>query len=70
VKVIAAIVLGIMGIVILALAGEARDRTVMINIFSWSSPSIELKTVTRAVGCMLILAAGIIGFSSRRKDIG
>jgi predicted lysophospholipase L1 biosynthesis ABC-type transport system permease subunit len=69
VKVITAIVLGIMGAVIMALAAEARDRTVMINIFNWSSPSIELKTVTRAVGCLLILGAGIIGFSGRRKDI-
>jgi putative Ca2+/H+ antiporter (TMEM165/GDT1 family) len=56
-----------MSLVILANAGEARDTTLMVDLFGWSSPTIELKTLVISAGCLLILLAGMISFSSVRK---
>jgi drug/metabolite transporter (DMT)-like permease len=67
-KIIISIILGIMGAVILAFAGESRDSTITVDIFNWSSPAIELKTVSQAVGATLVFAAGIVALYSRRKD--
>lgn len=67
-KIIISIILGIMGAVILAFAGESRDSTITVDIFNWSSSAIELKTVSQAVGATLVFAAGIVALYSCRKD--